>query len=321
MAAGFLEGGLDAPTPDEPVQDVHRVGVQVGAQEGLWLFLTLWIAHQHPADRHLHAGVMPERRAGGDVEPALASAIPAIDPDPAPGCGGIGQPLSQAWLPSAFDPWSSERAGLPGWGRLVQAGVEPQSRDHAQVPPHIAQEFDGGEAAVPHRDHAPSWQPAYRLQQPLPGPIGQLLVLPAVLAAPVLGGCEHGQEGQSPDATGPRDRSEQHHAQPAQAAGFDEMAMAGPNRIAVDPARLDLGPPARLDRVIKADHNRSLRHEGSNEEQQKSVRNGARGPAPQTEPPMVDGEPRPLVEAHDTQRPRAGPPTRAKNDTRHQAQN
>src|SRR4051794_14279914 len=80
MAAGFLEGGLDAPAADEPAQDVHRVGVQVGAQEGLWLFLTLWIAHQHPADRHLHAGVMPERGAGGDVEAAFGAAIPASGP-------------------------------------------------------------------------------------------------------------------------------------------------------------------------------------------------------------------------------------------------
>src|SRR3954462_5590447 len=96
MAAGFLEGGLHPPAADEPAQDVHRVGVQVGAQEGLWLFLTLWIADQHPADRHLHAGVMPEPRAGSEAAPALAPPIPAIEPDRAPGCGGMGQPLRQA---------------------------------------------------------------------------------------------------------------------------------------------------------------------------------------------------------------------------------
>src|SRR3954464_6468994 len=118
MAAGFLDGGLDAPTADEPAQDVHRVGVQVGAQEGLWLFLTLWIAHQHPADRHLHAGVMPERGAGGDVEPALAPAIPAIDPDPAPGCGGIGQPPRQGRGAGALSPWA-----CGGGGRLCPVVV------------------------------------------------------------------------------------------------------------------------------------------------------------------------------------------------------
>src|SRR4051812_18489688 len=143
MAAGFLEGGLDAPAADEPAQDVHWVGVQVGAQEGLWLFLTLWIAHQHPADRYLHAGVMPERGAGGDVEPAFGAAIPAINPDPMPGRGWIGQPLRQARQASAFDPGSAEGARRARGSRLIQTGVEPQSRDHAQVPPHIAQEFDG----------------------------------------------------------------------------------------------------------------------------------------------------------------------------------
>src|SRR3954447_23511150 len=124
MPAGFLEGGLDPPAADEPAQDVHRAGIQVGAQEGLWLFLTLWIAAQHPADRHLHAGVMPERSAGGDVEPALASAIPAIDPDPAPGCGGIGQPPPQArggsaLLPGGLGrraPLTRGRPSVPGFG-------------------------------------------------------------------------------------------------------------------------------------------------------------------------------------------------------------
>src|SRR4051812_49578183 len=116
MATGFLEGGLNPPAADEPAQDVHRVGVQVGAQEGLWLFLTLWIAHQHPADRHLHAGVMPERRAGSDVEPALAPAIPAIDPDPAPGCGGVGQPPRPAPEASALYPRASRPPGPPGGG-------------------------------------------------------------------------------------------------------------------------------------------------------------------------------------------------------------
>ena len=72
--------------------------------------------------------------------------------------------------------------------------------------------------------------------------------------------------------------------------------------------------------MIKADHNRFLRHEGSNEEQQKPVRDGAGGPAPQTEHPVVDGEPRLLVEAHDAQRRRDRPPARGEKDTRDQDQ-
>ena len=189
-----------------------------------------WIAHQHPADRHLHAGVMPERGAGGDVDAAFGAAIPAIDPDPMPGCGGIGQPVQQARQASAFDPPSPECARLARGSGLIQTGVEPQPRDHAQVPTHVAQEFDRGKAAVPHRDDAPSWQPSYRLQQPLPSPVGQLLMPLATLPGVALGGREHGQERQSPDATSPGHWGEQHHTQPAQAAGLDEVAVAGANQ-------------------------------------------------------------------------------------------
>src|SRR3954470_8276935 len=63
MAPRSTEAVVPPPAPDEPAQDVHRVGVLVGAQEGLWLFLALWIAHQHPADRHLPPGAIPKRRA------------------------------------------------------------------------------------------------------------------------------------------------------------------------------------------------------------------------------------------------------------------
>src|SRR3954447_10429831 len=115
MAAGFLEGGLDAPAADEPAQDVHRVGVQVGAQEGLRFLFTFWVAHQHPADRHLHAGVVPERGAGGDVEAAFGAAIPAIDPDPVPerGAGGDVEAAFGAAIP-AIDPDPVPERGAGG---------------------------------------------------------------------------------------------------------------------------------------------------------------------------------------------------------------
>src|SRR3954453_1000131 len=115
MAAGFLEGGLDAPAADEPAQDVHRVGVQVGAQEGLRFLFTFWVAHQHPADRHLHAGVVPERGAGGDVEGAFGAAIPAIDPDPVPerGAGGDVEAAFGAAIP-AIDPDPVPERGAGG---------------------------------------------------------------------------------------------------------------------------------------------------------------------------------------------------------------
>src|SRR3982751_4562564 len=111
MAAGFLEGGLDAPTADGSAQDVHRVGVQVGAQEGLRFLFAARVTYEHPADRHLHAGVMPERRARGDLQARLGAAVPAVEPDPMPARTRVLQPLLQAWLPSPFDPWPPPPAG------------------------------------------------------------------------------------------------------------------------------------------------------------------------------------------------------------------
>src|SRR3954464_8479073 len=98
----------------------------------------------------------------------------------------------------------------------------------------------------------------------------------ATLPGVALGGREHGQEGQSPNAAGPGYGSEQHYAQPAQAAGFDEVAVAGANRVAVDPARLDLGAPTPLDRIVKANHNRPRRGQHGDEQQQQPVCDSAR---------------------------------------------
>src|SRR5215210_3497416 len=105
MATCFFEGGRNPPAADKPAQDVSGVGVQVGAQEGLRFLFAARVTYEHPADRHAHAGVMPERRAGGDVQALLGATIPAVEADPMPARGRVLQPLLQAWLPSTFDPW------------------------------------------------------------------------------------------------------------------------------------------------------------------------------------------------------------------------
>src|SRR4051812_27277260 len=124
MATGFFEGGLDAPATDEPAQDVHGVRVQVGAQEGLRFLFAARVTYEHPADRHAHAGVMPERRARGDVQALLGATIPTVEADPMPARGRVLQPLLQAWLPSTFDPWPPTRAGQAGRGRGREGGVQ-----------------------------------------------------------------------------------------------------------------------------------------------------------------------------------------------------
>jgi hypothetical protein len=48
------------------------------------------------------------------------------------------------------------------------------------------------------------------------------------------------QKRQSPDSPGPRNLGKQRHTYPAQATAFDEVRMAGSNRVAVDALGPDL---------------------------------------------------------------------------------
>src|ERR1700683_4059121 len=65
----------------------------------------------------------------------------------------------------------------------------------------------------------------------------------AVAETPTRGG-QGGQERHSPDAASPRNIGQQHHGEPAQPAGFDEVAVRGAYRVAVGSTRLDLAAPS-----------------------------------------------------------------------------
>ena len=122
-----------SPAANEPAQDVGRLGFEIGAEEGLRLLLTARVAHQHPADCHPPAGVMPKRGAGSDVEPARAAAVPALDTDPSPGCTPAAQALGQAGQPLPGDRWSPSRPRSARRRWIAQAGIEAQTGHHGQV--------------------------------------------------------------------------------------------------------------------------------------------------------------------------------------------
>src|SRR5918998_286502 len=91
-----------------------------------------------PADRHPHAGVVPKRGAGGDIETALGASIPAVDGDPAPGRGRVPQSLGQARQAGTFDRRTPGPAWLAWRGWLAQAGIEAQPGDDDQVRREVA---------------------------------------------------------------------------------------------------------------------------------------------------------------------------------------
>src|ERR1700760_5060646 len=76
MTADFGKGDLDGPAADEPAKDVERVGVEIGAQESLWLEFIGNVANQYIADRHQAAGGVPDGGAGNDLQEPPAAALP-----------------------------------------------------------------------------------------------------------------------------------------------------------------------------------------------------------------------------------------------------
>jgi hypothetical protein len=159
------------------------------------------------------------------------------------------------------------------------------------VPDEGGQELEGGETAVGDEDQGSIGQPTLGLEGQLPAPVGQFLVAPAVLAAVALRGRQGGQERQRPDPPGPGDRNQQHQAQPAQAAGLDEVALRRAHGVAVDALGADpLAAPA-LDGVVDAEDHRPLRREGVQQQAQQHAPGRPSAPGGAVQHAMVVGEP------------------------------
>src|SRR4051812_8405719 len=151
----------------------------------------------------------------------------------------------------------------PGLDYEEVIDVQPQAGDADQAAPdERREEVQGGEAAVAHQHDLAPGQPAARLESHLPRPVGQLLVAPAVLAAVPLRRGQSGEERQGPDPARPGDRGQEHQAEPAQAAGLDEVALRGTDRVAVDAFGADPLAAAALDRLVDAQHHGTGRREG-----------------------------------------------------------
>jgi hypothetical protein len=71
---------------------------------------------------------------------------------------------------------------------------------------------------------------------------------------------------------------QRNEAHPAQTARLDEVGIRGAHRVAVDALGSDAPAPAPLDGVIDGHHERSLRHEGINDQPQEDACPGSRRP-------------------------------------------
>jgi hypothetical protein len=221
----------------------------------------------------------PDGGARADLHDALALAIPARHGHAPPRRLPVGQHCREVRQARPLGPWAPNRAGPARRRWRVEGGVEAQAGDAGHPPPDQGgQEVEGGEAAAGHEDQGSIGQPAPGLQDQLPGPVGQRLVPPAAVAAVALRRGERGQERQRPDPSGPRYGDQQHQAEPAQAAGLDEVTAAGADRVAVDALGADAPAAPALDGVVQAEEQRAARRTAI--EQQSKQRPGSGPSAP-----------------------------------------
>lgn len=175
-----------------------------------------------------------------------------------------------------------------------------------------------GEAAVADEHDITPWQPAAKLEDALPGPVGQQLVPAPPLVVGPLGGCKQGQHGQRLDGTRPRKGRQHHETQPAQATGFYEMAMAGAHGIAIDAACSDPGPPPAFDCIIHPDHHGPCRDEAIDDHPQHPSRHRAGIPSGTVENLVKAREVSRLGASGHPQASADGPFTRGQHGAHHQ---
>ena len=131
---------------------------KIGAEEGLRLQFGARIADQRPPDGHgRQAGVVPDRRAGGDLDDAIGTAAPKRRRVALPNGPGVVQDLAELGQGLALE-WGTSAAPAPGWCGGIQIGIEAQSRDDTEMASDGREELDGGESGVAGEDDTAAWR-------------------------------------------------------------------------------------------------------------------------------------------------------------------
>ena len=246
MRADFANRHLQLPAQDEPGDDLQRIGVEVGAEQGLRRECAARGADEHPADGDgRQAGVVPDGGLREDLDAALRRAVPARHGQRRPGRSRVIPALFQRGEAAAHQPQAPLLSRDAGRSGREEAGIQAQTGDEGGHRAHGVQEVQGGVGAVADEHERAGRVPPVQPPNQLPRPGRHRLVPTVALVGVARGGGQGRQEGQRPDASRPRDGHEQRPADPAQAIDFDEVALAGADRVAVDAGRGDLGPRRR----------------------------------------------------------------------------
>ena len=204
-----------------------------------------------------------------------------LDLDWCPGCRGVRQTLLRARSSGTFQARPSLLSRLALRSQVPQLRIHSQARHQADVWQAADQleQVEHSKAAIGDKDDRAVRQPARHQLKDLPGPLSQFLMLAPALSVVAFRRAEHRQEGQAPNATGPRHTDQQQTAQPTQAARFDKVRTTRPHRIAVDASGTDLLPTPPLNRVIQAADHFASRREGCDQQVQPDLTGGQGRPA------------------------------------------
>ena len=161
--------------------------------------------------------------------------------------------------------------------------------------------------------------PAPYQKEHLPGPLGERLMTFAALFSVTLGVGQDRKKRQRPHPRSPRNLRQERHAYPSEGARFDEVGVAGADRITVDPFRGDPLSPAAFKGLVYA-HNqrRSFGYEGFHQQLQQDAAGFLARPYGTAEHPVVAMELLLLVQAHRFQGRTHRPFARSEDRTREQ---
>ena len=169
--------------------------------------------------------------------------------------------------------------GATLWRGGKEIGVEPQAADEGCSTADGVRQFMDGKAAIAHENDVALWYPATDLERPLARPVGQQLVSATALMVGALRRSQQAEHREGLHNAGPGDRRQHHEAQPAQPTGFDEVAMAGADGVAIDAAHGDPAAPSALDCIVHPDDHGTFRHEAVDDHGQQAPRQRAGLPA------------------------------------------
>src|SRR5919112_1032395 len=126
MPAHLLESYFQLPAHHEPAEDLLRIGIEVGTQDGLGLELSFRITDQNPTDGYgEQARGVPHGLLGSDLDHALSAPIPISDRGWLPNgvwVFGHHRKVGQALALYARPPYLPRTT----WrGRLVEGRIQP----------------------------------------------------------------------------------------------------------------------------------------------------------------------------------------------------